>query len=819
MMMVTAPPLVTGSPPIPRTRLIGRRAERAVARALLLDEVVPLLTLTGPGGSGKTRLALAVAGDVAPQFADGVAWVDLAPLDDPTLVLPSVATAIGFTPMPGSPVEVEVIRHLQPRQMLLLIDNAEHLLAETAELAARLLAACPALQVLATSRAPLHIRGEHALAVEPLPLPPAAEQSAETLAKNESVQLFVERARGASVSFRLTDTNATTVAELCRQLDGLPLAIELAAARIPLLSPEALLAQMRDRLAVLRAGPRDAPARQQTIRAAISWSHELLAAGDQELFRRLAVFTGGFTLETARAVAGNDNDAHSDLLHGLGRLVDHSLVRRVEHPGEARYAMLETVRAFGLERLTESGEEDDTRGRHAACFLRMVHELNAWVAPYLANSRQILDQLETEYPNLRAALAWRQETRDVSGLLELAGALGFFWQLRGHLRDGRTWLEWGLVQDSEAAPSARASGQLALSSILFVQHDLLQAFALCEEALRHYRDSGNAAGLARASDHAACIVMQCDQADRVDRSIDAALAALAALGDAPWARRAMSHVRYYRGQTALNRGDLTEADRVIRAVVEEQAQLAHVEGTAHALACHPLCCWGCIARMQGAFADALGRYRAALHHARTAQELQGTAWSLAEVAMVLAAVQRLDEAAWLFGATEAFCDRSGLAFFSEIWTKLWSTGLSAAWRLEGEREAGVDDFVVMGPGQRAKRPPLIPGARAARFWEAGRRAPIDDAVAFALAVDLARPTVIPYGSTYPGAACDAAHALTEREHDVLVLLCERLTDPQIAERLFLSPRTIESHVASVLRKLDVANRREAAAVAVRLGLV
>ncbi|MDQ3225746.1 MAG: hypothetical protein M3Q50_03830 [Chloroflexota bacterium] len=428
---------------------------------------------------GKTRLGLAIAKDIAASFADGVAWVDLAPVRGSDRVFVTVARALGINPRPGRPVADELVRHLQSRQTLLLLDNCEHVLADTADVVARLLTACLALQVLITSRAPLHIRGEQVMLVLPFALPPPAAPSMDTLAQNDAVRLFVERARAVWPAFTLSESNAPTVAAICRALDGLPLAIELAAARITILSPDALLAQMTHRLAILRDGPRDAPPRQQTLQATIAWSYDLLAPAEQALFRRLAVFSGGATLEAMRAVAsGWQGDPQGrDIVLTLSALVDHSLVYRIKRDGEPRFTTLETIREFVVDRLAESGENAVARDRHAGYFLHRVETRDAWLAAHLPHAQEILDHLETEYANLHAALTWLRDIGDVSRVVALSGALSYFWKLRGRRPEGRDWLEWGLAQDAAISDPARAIGQLALSG--FAPQRSAAALALC----------------------------------------------------------------------------------------------------------------------------------------------------------------------------------------------------------------------------------------------------------------------------------------------------------------------------------------------------
>jgi DNA-binding CsgD family transcriptional regulator len=322
--------------------------------------------------------------------------------------------------------------------------------------------------------------------------------------------------------------------------------------------------------------------------------------------------------------------------------------------------------------------------------------------------------------------------------------------------------------------------------------------------------------MARAGDHAACIVMYAAP-DRLASYLESALAALAALGNAPWARRATSHVQMYRANAAMERGDLAEAERVIGPVIAEQARLAREEGVAHAYACFPLLIWGSIAQAQGQLAEALRRYQASLTHARAVQELRGTAYALAGVAWIVMQQGRLEEAAWLFGAVEGFADRSGLTVLADLWPHLTVWGLHPAWQRDDAPGAMSERLAAGTLDHRARRPPPIPEPHA-QAWMAGRRVSIDEAVAVALAVDLAAPAAT-LPTSIGSVVGPAAIALTPRERDVLTLLCQRLTDPQIAERLFLSPRTVESHVSSVLGKLGVSNRRDAAAAAARLDLV
>src|SRR5918994_3389242 len=380
--------------PVPLTPLIGRDHAIEAVAALLAQPTIRLLPLTGPGGTGKTRLALAVAEQVAPAFPDGVVFVSLAPVADPALVAPTIAERLGARERADQTLRDALVTHLAGKRLLLVLDNFEHVLP-AAPLVAELLGACPALRVLTTSRAALHLSGEHLYSVPPLALPDAGRlPPLEELGQTAAVRLFVDRARAVKSDFTLSEANIPAVVEIVHRLDGLPLALELVAARARALSPAALSVRLHRRFPLLTGGAPDLPERQRTLRDTIAWSYDLLRPSEQALFRRLGVFAGGFTLEAAEAVA--DLNASFDVLEGMTSLLDTSLLQRDEQDAEPRYTMLATIREFALERLTESGEESTTRDRHAGFFLALVERGDPE-----AGDPAWLDILEREHDNLR----------------------------------------------------------------------------------------------------------------------------------------------------------------------------------------------------------------------------------------------------------------------------------------------------------------------------------------------------------------------------------------------------------------------------------
>jgi predicted ATPase/DNA-binding XRE family transcriptional regulator len=484
--------------PTPPTSLVGREHEVATIASLLRGEDVRLLTLVGPGGVGKTRLAIEVARLSRAAFADGVVFVPLAPLRDPELVTSVLAETLGVKDAADRSLQDAIKRYLQGKEMLLLVDNMEHLLP-AAPVVADLIEGCPRLTVLATSRAPLRLSAEQQFPIAPLPLDAAVFP-----ARSPAVRLYVERARAVEPSFELTDANADTVARICQRLDGLPLAIELAAARIKLFKPQALLERLDRRLQLLSGGPRDLPERQQTLRDTVAWSHDLLDEAEKTLFRRLAVFAGSFVLEAAEDVCGPATPADGDVLEILASLVDNSLLVSVtETPSvseEPRFMMLETIREYASEHLWSDGEAEEMHRAHALYYLALAEAAQPEASPRMFD--EWLAVLEQEHDNLRAALRWAILHREVDIGARLGLMMWRFWSENFHLGEGRRWLEevleLGEPEDGidEPTPSARRWAFLHLISGIMAsgQGDYDRAVALCEESLALYEGMGHRKG-------------------------------------------------------------------------------------------------------------------------------------------------------------------------------------------------------------------------------------------------------------------------------------------------------------------------------------
>jgi predicted ATPase len=456
--------------PAQTTPLVGRTAELDALRTLLADDDIRLVTLTGPGGSGKTRLALHAAAEAVEHFPNGVWLVSLEAVHEAALLLPTIAQTLGLFESGNRPLAAAIHEHLAGQRVLLVLDNFEQLL-DAARTVSDLLDGSPGVQVLVTSRARLRIGAEHAFPVPPLALPdPRSLPALDALSQYEAVALFLERSRAVAPGFAVTEENAPAIAELCVRLDGLPLAIELAAARVKLLPPQALLARLGQRLDLLHGGARDRPERQQTLRTTLDWSLDLLGANEKRLFARLSVFAGGFRLDAAAGVCDADLDSVEVLL-------ENSLLRSEERPdGEPRFFMLETIRDYGREQLEEEGVADDLRERHARWYAEWLERrTNERLAGRLSGEWEPEDE---EQDNVRAALAWARDRREVGLELQFAGSAGLvYWPSRGHLTEGRRWLDDVLTRSHDADQGLRARALVAAAHHAWRQGD----YDSCEE--------------------------------------------------------------------------------------------------------------------------------------------------------------------------------------------------------------------------------------------------------------------------------------------------------------------------------------------------
>src|SRR6266702_2507527 len=757
--------LPQSSLPAPLTPLVGREQEIAAVCALLWRPEVRLVTLTGTGGVGKTRLALGVAAAVNADFADGICFVALAPLIDPGLVLSTIAQALGVQEQGSRPLLEGLQDHLREKQLLLLLDNFEQVVS-AAPVVAELLVAAPRLRVLVTSRTSLHLSGEHEFVVPPLALPDLRNlPPPDRLLQYGAIRLFVARAQAAHSAFVMTGENATAIAAICQQVDGLPLAIELAAGRSKLFAPQALLSRLRNRLKLLVGGAQDLPLRQQTLRGTIAWSYDLLGQDEKTLFRRLAVFVGGCTLEAAEAVCTAQGDLLIDVLEAVAALVDKSLLRQeTQADGQPRLLMLETIREYALERLAASGEAEAVQRQHAIFFLRFSEEAE----PQIRGAEHFLwrTQLEVEHDNLRAALRWTLESQEAEMGMRLAFSLVAFWRASNQDREGRNWCEQVLAQPGTSArTAARAMALLAAGAMTMFQGDPVAARPLLEESAALFR-AGNMQRLAMPLNTL--------------------------------------------GRVALRQGDDTGA----RAYCEEALAVARATGDELFIA-EALAQLGTVALHVGDSGQATALYQQSLTLIWTRGYRECIAEALAGLAATASLLGQPERAARLFGAVEALREVSGIRL-----SPLPRADYDRA--VEGIR-AHLDEATFAQAWEKWRAMPLEQSIAEALATQdeppTGTKFPQVNEEETSSVVPPGTPLSQSPRALSPRRALKQHFGgLTSREREVACLVAQGKSNRAIADELVVGVSTVEAHITHIFTKLGFSSRAQIAAWAVDKGL-
>jgi predicted ATPase/class 3 adenylate cyclase len=631
--------------PVQPNSLIGREREMAELVALLRDEGIHLLTLTGPGGTGKTRLGLQVAAELLEEFGSGVFFVSLAPIGDPDLVVPAIAEALALREVAGEQLFQTLMAYLREKQMLLVLDNFEQVIGAAAD-AANLLRHCPDLRLLVTSRERLRVTRETVYAVPPLQLPEETEDLP-ALVRNDAVALFSSRAHTATGRFALTEENASAVVGICRRLDGLPLAIELAAAHASALPPQALLERLQRRLPLLTSGARDAEERQRTLRRTIDWSYDLLSPEEQRLFARLAVFVDGCRIEAAEPVCDADADLGVDLLDGLTLLVEKSLVRqRADPDGQPRFMMFETIREFATERLADARALDSVRARHAAYYLNFIDD----VMDAQLTIAEELARLTNEQANLRAALVWANEQTNAARLASAVGRLYRLWLLRGALREGLHWAEAALARREGLDPEARVQLLAATSELFRFAGDTARAKVLMHECLEVDRRSGRRARVTHGGSVSAHVLAHLAEIALGEEDLDQAHAYVEeslALGGGAWALASLGEIFMLDGNLDGAQNCFQRSLMGFKAVGHDYNYALTLEGL------------GEVARRRGELSSALEHFRHALSGFAALGDETAIAECLAGLAAVAAEEGQLVRAGHLAGAAGALRTSSG----------------------------------------------------------------------------------------------------------------------------------------------------------------
>lgn len=680
-------PLVGTSPlplPIASTPLIGREAEVTAVVELLMRDEVRLLTITGPGGVGKTRIAMQAAADLQEHFADGAYFVNVAPITDPDLVASEIASVLGVKEMPNKPAMEAMASHLQGKAVLLLLDNFEQV-AEAAPLIAQLIQSTKGVKALVTSRMALGLRGTQEYPIPPMSLPPPIINghpvhlpALERVAGYEGIRLFVARAAAFKPGFEITGGNAPAIVEICHRLDGLPLAIELAAARIKVLSPQAMLARLQNRLQLIASKDRDVPTRQQTLRNTIEWSYDLLDEREKQLFRRMAVFQGGRTLEALEAVCGSLRsqgsgvrdqgsesaggpdprpltlDPYQDVLEGVESLVSKSLLQQREgQDGEPHFWMLETIHEYAREKLEESGEQEELRREHALYFMALTEEAGAQLAGRaLAGQAQAqwLERLEEEHDNLRAALTWSLEAGEVEVACRISAASMLFWWQRGYLNEGRRWLERALATNSSVSARVRAKALNSAGVLAYHQGDHAAARPFLEESLALWRELEDKPTMIRPANNLALIMWALGDNVRARSLLEETLLIARELGDKFMMSKVLGNlglVERTEGRYAIARRFLEESIAVGQEIGDKHASA--IDQSNLALVLNHL----------GEYEQAIATLKDALSIWRELEGKWGIALGLTRWATLQSGRGQWDRATRLFGAAEALREETG----------------------------------------------------------------------------------------------------------------------------------------------------------------
>lgn len=793
--------------PAQPTALIGRESELATLRRVLVDSDASLVTVTGPGGMGKTRLALEVAAGLGGRFEDGVALVSLASVSDPQWVAASIADVMGTAPTDPRTQLAALKAQLQDRCLLLLLDNFEHLVL-AAPVVAELLASCPKLKVLVTSRVRLQLTGEHELVLGGLALPNDAS-TPESVASAAAVNLFVRRAQAVQPGFRLTAENQSAIVSICARLDAWPLALELAAARLKLMPPELLLDRLSQRLPLLTGGAVDRPERQRTLRSTLDWSHGLLDERGRKLFAQLSVFSGGASWTAIEAVC---TDSPHSLFDDVGALVDQSLVVR----NGSRIGMLETVREYALERLAELEHAERVRQRHAQWFTQLAERGEAGL--HGAQQKSLLDELEAEQGNFRAALEWGLSRPDSSVAVQLSAVLGLFWGMRGHVSEGRRWLETALATCAAAAPSAlRAKASGMAGDLAWKQADYAAAKTRHEDALALYESLGDKSGVAEALNDLANLALSQNDLAASQRWHQESLALMRTVGNTWGIARSLmglGNVFFTRADLAAARSHWEQSLAIFRDLQDGRA-IANLLANLGALAAH-----------QRQPAQAHAHYEEGLAMARSLglrQLCASTAYNIGELAL-----DRHD----LVHASSSF--KNGLTTAFELGERVVVSfcfdGLARVGLRSGQLEVAASLFAAAQALRDARGNTLSAENHAARERDLRALQAQLDPQAFELhsihgrAMTLERAVAFASSFVVPAAprATDtwaALAGLTPREVDVLRRVAQGSSDREVAAQLKISPATVSKHVANLLGKTALKNRLELTLWGMQHGLV